>query len=117
MWCARVLWARLVQIELLRFLKKKFSSASRVSVERVVSGIGLANVYEFLRQVRLARMPCRRSWRRPKRAAAWLGHMSMHTRPPIQLPTPYAGRPARSKGRDMVCVDPCGACGGQRLES
>eukprot|EP00871_Galdieria_phlegrea_P006039 jgi/Galph1/922/GphlegSOOS_G5647.1 len=35
--------------ELLQFLKKKFNS-NRVSVERVVSGKGLENIYEFLRE-------------------------------------------------------------------
>lgn len=57
-----MLWKRLLQIELLRFLKKKFLSANRVSVERVVSGIGLANVYEFLRQVRMGALLCGCSW-------------------------------------------------------
>jgi glucokinase len=31
-------------------VQNKFKSAHRVSVERVVSGIGIANIYEFLRQ-------------------------------------------------------------------
>lgn len=31
-----------------KFLNKKFATKNRVSVERVVSGIGLSNVYEFL---------------------------------------------------------------------
>jgi glucokinase len=35
-------------MELLAFLKHKFEQKHRVSVERVVSGIGLTNVYEFL---------------------------------------------------------------------
>ena len=35
------------EFELLRFLKSKFHQKHRVSVERVVSGTGLANVYEF----------------------------------------------------------------------
>jgi len=39
-----------VEIELLHYLKKKFSEKHRVSSERVVSGKGLANVYEFLAQ-------------------------------------------------------------------
>ena len=30
------------------YLKKKFASKHRVSVERIVSGTGLANVYEFM---------------------------------------------------------------------
>lgn len=37
-----------VEVELLSALRKKFSERHRVSVERVVSGKGLANVYEFL---------------------------------------------------------------------
>uniref|UniRef100_A0A7S1HTF8 Glucokinase n=1 Tax=Eutreptiella gymnastica TaxID=73025 RepID=A0A7S1HTF8_9EUGL len=39
-----------LQIKLLHFLMKRFKSTSRVSVERIVSGIGLVNVYEFLRE-------------------------------------------------------------------
>ena len=41
-----------LQVELLNFLKEKFggNTTSRISVERVVSGKGLANVYEFLAQ-------------------------------------------------------------------
>ena len=35
------------EFELLRWLKVKFSQKHRVSVERVVSGTGLANLYEF----------------------------------------------------------------------
>jgi glucokinase len=38
------------EIDLLRFLKQKYNG--RISTERVVSGIGLTNVYEFLREVR-----------------------------------------------------------------
>jgi glucokinase len=38
------------EIDLLRFLKQKYSG--RISFERVVSGIGLTNIYEFLREVR-----------------------------------------------------------------
>jgi glucokinase len=37
-----------LEVQLWRFLNEKFSSKDRVSVERVVSGKGLANVYEFL---------------------------------------------------------------------
>ena len=37
-----------LEVELLDYLKKKFNAQHRVSVERVVSGKGLANVYEFL---------------------------------------------------------------------
>lgn len=38
------------EIDLLRFLKQKYNG--RISFERVVSGQGLTNVYEFLREVR-----------------------------------------------------------------
>jgi glucokinase len=38
------------EIDLLRFLKQKYNG--RVSYERVISGQGLTNVYEFLREVR-----------------------------------------------------------------
>jgi glucokinase len=38
------------EIDMLRFLKQKYSG--RISYERVVSGMGLTNVYEFLREVR-----------------------------------------------------------------
>lgn len=37
-----------LQVKLLNYLKDKFQQPNRVSVERVVSGKGLANVYEFL---------------------------------------------------------------------
>mmetsp|Transcript_27710 Transcript_27710/g.52199 ORF Transcript_27710/g.52199 Transcript_27710/m.52199 type:complete len:408 (-) Transcript_27710:348-1571(-) len=37
-----------LEVELMEYLKEKFDGANRVSVERVVSGRGLANVYEFL---------------------------------------------------------------------
>ena len=39
-----------LEVELLQYLMKKFRQNHRVSVERVVSGKGLANVYEFLAQ-------------------------------------------------------------------
>jgi glucokinase len=38
------------EIDLLRFLKQKYNG--RISEERVVSGQGLTNIYEFLREVR-----------------------------------------------------------------
>jgi glucokinase len=38
------------EIDLLRFLKQKYNG--RISSERVVSGLGLTNIYEFLREVR-----------------------------------------------------------------
>lgn len=37
-----------VEVSLFKYLNNKFSSKGRISVERVVSGKGLANVYEFL---------------------------------------------------------------------
>lgn len=37
-----------LEVEMFEYLSKKFSSKHRISVERVVSGKGLANVYEFL---------------------------------------------------------------------
>ena len=39
-----------MQIGLLKYLKAKFNHHHRVSVERVVSGTGLVNIYEFLSQ-------------------------------------------------------------------
>ena len=39
-----------MEIKMLKYLKKKFQNKHRVSVERVVSGTGLANCYEFLSQ-------------------------------------------------------------------
>jgi glucokinase len=38
------------EIDLLRFLKQKYNG--RISYERVVSGMGLSGIYEFLREVR-----------------------------------------------------------------
>ena len=43
-----------LEIELLKFLREKFG---RVSVERVVSGQGLKNIYEFLRDTKRAAEP------------------------------------------------------------
>lgn len=37
-----------LEIKMLKFLRRKFDSKTRISMERVVSGIGLANVYDFL---------------------------------------------------------------------
>lgn len=37
-----------IQVDLLRYLKSKYEEPNRVSIERVVSGKGLANVFEFL---------------------------------------------------------------------
>ncbi len=53
------------QIELLRFLQRKYSG--RVSYERVVSGMGLTNIYEFLRDGRGLEEP---AWLAEKIAAA-----------------------------------------------
>lgn len=39
-----------IEVNLLKYLMKKFEAKHRVSVERVVSGKGLANVYDFLAQ-------------------------------------------------------------------
>ena len=39
-----------LEVELLEYLKAKFDCPNRISVERIVSGRGLANVYEFLAQ-------------------------------------------------------------------
>jgi glucokinase len=43
------------EIDLLRFLKQKYDG--RISFERVVSGMGLTNVYDFLREVRGMQVP------------------------------------------------------------
>lgn len=45
------------EIDLLRFLKEKYNG--RISWERVVSGMGMTNIYEFLRDVRGMEVP---SW-------------------------------------------------------
>jgi glucokinase len=39
-----------LEVEMFKFLNDKFCSKDRISVERVVSGKGLANVYDFLAQ-------------------------------------------------------------------
>jgi glucokinase len=53
------------EIELLRFLQRKY--VGRVSYERVVSGMGLTNIYEFLRNGRGMEEP---KWLAEKIAAA-----------------------------------------------
>jgi glucokinase len=53
------------EIDLLRFLKQKYNG--RVSFERIVSGTGLTNVYEFLREVRGVEEP---AWLAQRIAAA-----------------------------------------------
>jgi glucokinase len=45
------------EIDLLRFLKQKYNG--RISYERIISGMGLTNIYEFLREVRGVEEP---SW-------------------------------------------------------
>lgn len=40
--------SRSLEFELIQYLQIKFSSKARVSVERVVAGRGIANIYEFL---------------------------------------------------------------------
>jgi glucokinase len=52
------------EIDLLRFLKQKYNG--RVSFERVVSGMGLTSIYEFLREVRGVEEP---AWLAEKLAA------------------------------------------------
>jgi len=53
------------EIDLLRFLKQKYNG--RISQERVVSGMGLTNIYEFLRDVRGVEEP---AWLAEEIAAA-----------------------------------------------
>jgi glucokinase len=55
------------EIDLLRFLKQKYNG--RISFERLVSGQGLTNVYEFLREVRGLEEP------------AWLAERLTHEDP------------------------------------
>ena len=52
------------EIDLLRFLKQKYNG--RISFERVLSGMGLTNIYEFLREVRGMEEP---AWLTAKLAA------------------------------------------------
>ncbi|HWT67115.1 MAG TPA: glucokinase, partial [Terracidiphilus sp.] len=53
------------EIDLLRYLKQKYSG--RISFERVVSGMGITNIYDFLRDVRGVEEP---KWLADKMAAA-----------------------------------------------
>ena len=53
------------EIDLLRFLKQKYNG--RISWERVVSGMGMTNIYEFLRDVRGMEEP---AWLAKQMAAA-----------------------------------------------
>jgi glucokinase len=54
------------EIELLRFLQQKYNG--RISYERVVSGMGLTNIYEFLREIRGMEEP---KWLAEQIAAAY----------------------------------------------
>jgi glucokinase len=53
------------EIDMLRYLKQKYSG--RISFERVVSGMGITNIYDFLRDVRGVEEP---KWLADKMAAA-----------------------------------------------
>ena len=53
------------EIDLLRFLKQKYNG--RISFERVVSGMGMTSIYEFLREVRGVEEP---NWLAEQMAAA-----------------------------------------------
>src|SRR5579863_4181243 len=53
------------EIDLLRFLKQKYNG--RISQERVVSGMGMTNIYDFLRDVRGMEEP---AWLAKQMAAA-----------------------------------------------
>jgi glucokinase len=53
------------EIDLLRFLKQKYNG--RISFERVVSGMGMTGIYEFLREVRGVEEP---AWLAEQMAAA-----------------------------------------------
>ena len=53
------------EIDLLRFLKQKYNG--RISFERVVSGMGMTNIYDFLREVRGMEEP---AWLAERIAAA-----------------------------------------------
>ena len=53
------------EIDLLRFLKQKYNG--RISFERVISGMGMSSIYEFLREVRGVEEP---AWLAERIAAA-----------------------------------------------
>lgn len=63
-----------LQFEMLQYLQIKYSARSRVSIERIVSGKGIANIYEFL------------TWRFPERKNA-----EVHNR--------FLGGPERASGK------------------
>lgn len=76
-----------LQIDLLKYLKVKFSGWNRISVERVVSGTGICNVYEFLAHRwpdKVEEKVHRMYQRRPTDASvisshAWPGSLCEHT--------------------------------------
>jgi len=47
-WAPRGRGSEETQLELLKYLKIKYSEQNRISVERIVSGHGLCNIYDFL---------------------------------------------------------------------
>jgi len=47
-WAPRQEGSTALQFELLQYLQIKYSAKSRISVERIVSGKGIANIYQFL---------------------------------------------------------------------
>ena len=100
------------EIDLLRYLKQKYNG--RISTERVVSGPGLTNVYEFLREVRGVEEP------------AWLAARIATARPQRGNHRTGAGRQERNlrKGAGYVRLrlwrrgrqpGPQTALGGRRL--
>jgi len=64
-----------IAFDLLHFLKSKFGATNRISVERVVSGPGLSNIYEFLRQ-----------------------HWAFHERVNVRVDAEWQGAPPHLKG-------------------
>lgn len=59
-----------LQLDLLRYLKVKFSGWNRISMERVVSGTGICNIYDFL------------AYRDPAKACALQGFVGFCMRGP-----------------------------------
>lgn len=47
-WAPRGRGSEETQLDLLKYLKIKFSEQNRISVERIVSGPGISNIYDFL---------------------------------------------------------------------
>jgi len=73
------------EIDLLRFLKQKYNG--RISYERVVSGMGLSSIYEFLREVRGMEEP------------AWLAEKLAGVADPNGVITEYA-----LSAKSEICV-------------